>query len=374
MTTVCELNKCNGCMACIDKCPNKCISILDDIFTYNAIKDTEKCISCGQCEGVCPNNTQVEKLKSIDWKQGWAKHEFRSKSSSGGIAAAITEKFIESGGYVASCFFKDGEFVFDITNEKEIAKKFAGSKYVKSNPRGVYKKIQERLRTDKVLFIGLPCQVAALRNFIHNQEKLYTVDLICHGTPSPRILEHFLAECGYNIKEVKNIQFRNNSEFKSEVNGMTKLGKGRDPYLISFLNGINYTENCYSCEYATRDRISDITLGDSWGTELKNEKAAGISLVLIQSEKGKELLRMPDLELKDVVYKKAVNANKQLNHPMILKPKRTIFLKMITDGETVNQATYKTLHKQILKQKIKNILLSMGIVNYQEKYELTVDE
>lgn len=374
MTTVCELNKCNGCMACMDKCPNKCISILDNLYAYNAIKDMKNCISCGQCEEVCPNNTQVEKLISVDWKQGWAEWEVRSKSSSGGIASAITAAFIDNGGYVASCLFKDGEFIFDITNEKEMAKKFAGSKYVKSNPIGVYKKVQDRLRTDKVLFIGLPCQVAALRNFIYNQENLYTIDLICHGTPSPKILEQFLTECGYNIKEVKNLCFRNNVGSKIETNGITKLGKGRDSYLISFLNGINYTENCYSCSYATKDRVSDITLGDSWGTELKNEELNGVSLVLIQSEKGTELLRASNIELKDVDYEKAVKNNQQLNYPSVLKLERESFLKMITDGETVKRATDKTLPKQVLKQKIKGMLICLGLVREQERFKLTISE
>ena len=67
--------------------------------------------------------------------------------------------FIKSGGYVASCLFKNGDFVFEITNDLNEARCFAGSKYVKSNPTGIYKKINERLKTNKVLFIGLPCQV-----------------------------------------------------------------------------------------------------------------------------------------------------------------------------------------------------------------------
>ena len=373
MTTVCELNKCNGCMACIDKCPKKCISISDDLYAYNAVKNMEICINCGQCEKVCPNNTPVEKVKSIYWKQGWAEREIRSKSSSGGVASKIISSFIISGGYVASCLFKDGEFVFDITNDIEVAKKFAGSKYVKSNPVGIYKKIQDRLKTDKVLFIGLPCQVSALKNFIKNQENLYTIDLICHGTPSPKILEQFLTEYGYDIKKLKDISFRNNSDFGIKSKEIKKPEKGRDPYLISFLNSVNYTENCYSCDYATKDRVSDITLGDSWGTELKSEEANGISLILVQSEKGKELLDGASLELKDVDYDKAVKANHQLNHPSVMKPERNIFLKMITDGKTVKQATKKTLPKEVLKQKVKYILVRLG-VEKSLVYQITIVE
>ena len=43
-----------------------------------------------------------------------------------------------------------------------------------------------------MLFIGLPCQVAALNNYIKDKKNLYTVDLICHGSPSPIILEKYI--------------------------------------------------------------------------------------------------------------------------------------------------------------------------------------
>ena len=374
MTTVCKENKCNGCMACIDKCPKNCISIHDNIYAYNAVKNMDVCINCGQCEKVCPNNAKPKLFKSIDWKQGWAERSIRKSASSGGAASAIMKAFIESGGYVASCLFRQGQFVFDIANDPKIVEKFAGSKYVKSNPGGIYKKIQERLKTDKVLFVGLPCQVAGLKNFISNQatkEHLYTIDLICHGTPSPKILEQFLREYGYKLSELKNINFRNKSNFGITSKNISRLEKGRDPYLISFLNSVDYTENCYSCQFATRDRVSDMTLGDSWGTELKNEEGKGISLLLVQSDRGKELLAMSSLELKEVEYEKAVRSNHQLNHASVLKPEREVFLKMITTGSTVKQATNKTLPKEVLKQKVKYMLTRIGLLK-SGGYEMTI--
>lgn len=372
LTTVCETNKCNGCMTCIDKCPKNCISIVDNIYAYNAVKDISTCIDCGQCESVCPNNTPVELRKSITWKQGWAEWNIRKDASSGGAASAIIKSFIEAGGYVASCFFKEGQFLFDITNDAETAKQFTGSKYVKSNPMGIYKKIQERLKTDKVLFIGLPCQVAGLKKFIRNQENLYMIDLICHGTPSPKILEQFLSEYGYELSKLKGIRFRNELNTGDKSINDVLLEKVRDPYLISFLNSINYTENCYSCQFATRDRVSDITLGDSWGSELKSEESNGISLILVQSDKGKELLNVSNLELKDVDYEKAVKANHQLSHSSILKSEREEFLKMITEGKTVKQATNKTLPKEILKQKVKYILRQIHVIKKNEQYQINV--
>ena len=87
---------------------------------------------------------------------------------------------------------------------------------MKSNPKGIYKKIKQLLQSGKkILFIGLPCQVAAVKRFVGKryEEKLYTIDLICHGSPSPMLLERFLNEKGYNIKQIGNIEFRSKTNF-----------------------------------------------------------------------------------------------------------------------------------------------------------------
>lgn len=196
MKTVCDANKCNGCMACLAVCPRKCITIRDDIYNYNAVIDQTACINCNACERVCPNLSVQQKVKPYKWEQGWSYSDARRNAASGGIASEIIRAFISSGGYVASCLFRNGEFVFDITNDLDTAKCFAGSKYVKSNPEGIYERIKDRLKSHKVLFIGLPCQVAALKNYIKAQDNLYTIDLICHGTPSPRVLSYYLKEHG----------------------------------------------------------------------------------------------------------------------------------------------------------------------------------
>ncbi len=40
--TVCEVNKCVGCMACVERCPSNAIQILDSLNAYNAIIDEDK--------------------------------------------------------------------------------------------------------------------------------------------------------------------------------------------------------------------------------------------------------------------------------------------------------------------------------------------
>lgn len=356
--TVCDLNKCNGCMACLEKCHKSAITIRDDWDSFNAFIDEKLCVDCGLCKKVCPNNAKVEKRKPQLWYQGWANDSVRIKSSSGGAASAIIKAFIEHGGYVASCRFINGEFKFIATNDVKEAENFAGSKYVKSNPEGIYKKIDALLKKgEKVLFVGLPCQVAALKKFINCDERLYTIDLICHGTPSPELLKKFLQEIGHPIEKIGNLKFRMNSVWGLNDNGRSLKKIYRiDDYLINFLHAVDYTENCYSCSYAKLERVSDITLGDSWGTDIKKEEKNGISLILCQNKKGKEILDIADLQLKSVDINNAIVHNEQLNRPSRPNPQRDKFFQMLRKGNTFSMSTMKIFPVLRVKEKAKSII------------------
>lgn len=368
MKTVCEKDKCTGCMACIDSCKKSAISIIDDKSSYNAVIDTEKCVDCGACERVCQNVNTVVLNAPIQWTQGWAKDlSVRAKSSSGGFAAAISDAFIGNGGCVASCTLKDGRFCFEIAYEKNELSQFVGSKYVKSNPEGIYRRIRQELRDEKkVLFIGLPCQVAAVKKYIGESltKNLYTIDLICHGTPSPKLLEQFLAQYKLDLHNIENIQFRAKSNFQVNQNFKNITVHGtKDAYTIGFLNGLIYTENCYDCMYATQNRCSDLTLGDSWGSELsKTEQEKGISLAICSSEKGRELLAMADLHLADVDVNNAISNNKQLANPYERPEGRTEFFEGINKGKSFNFMMLRRYPKQYLKQKVKALLIALKLI------------
>lgn len=349
-------------MECIDVCPKNCIRIQDDIHAYNAIKDMSICINCHACENKCPNNCTIEKKPPIFWKQGWANREIRNMSSSGGIGSAVIKSFIESGGYVASCLFEGGDFCFEITNDIAVASKFAGSKYVKSNPKGIYKKILDKLKTNKVLFIGLPCQCAAVKKYTSDNDNLYTIDLICHGTPSPKILDMYLKEKGIELSDVCDVRFRNNNNFELMVDKRSAVPqRTQDLYTFAFLKGLDYTENCYTCNYACLERVSDITLGDSWGTELsEDEQSQGISLVLCQTEKGINLIKESNLFLKDVDLDKAIQANHQLRHPSIIPSNRNAFISNIYYG--FSKTIKKLYPKFYYKQKVKALLIKFKLL------------
>lgn len=365
MRTVCEANKCTGCMACIDSCSKNAIQIQDSLNSYNAVINTELCVSCGKCEKICQNNFPVALQKPQKWLQGWSKDEkIRQGGASGGVAMALAQTFIKAGGTVCSCTFENGKFGFSVIEDVNDLNRFAGSKYVKSNPIGCYKKISELLQNKKkVLFIGLPCQVAAVRKYVGKkmEANLYTVDLICHGTPSPKILDIFLKQYGKELSKAKDIRFRAKGRFQIVYNGNTVIRQGVcDRYMIAFLNSLIYTENCYECKYATRMRVSDITLGDSWGSDITgSEWTRGVSLVLIQSDRGIELINKSNLHLEAVDIEKAVQNNHQLSHPS-LKPKGWgAFYNKLRSGKEFNSLVLKYFYKECIKQEMKNVLIAL---------------
>lgn len=376
MNVVCEMNQCNGCYACVEKCSVNAISILDNLHSINAVIDNNKCMNCGLCRKICPNLKPVLLKPPIDWKQGWTKDvELRNNSSSGGVASALMKAFILSGGYVCTVKQMDGEFKFFLTNNLSDLKGTNGSKYVKSVPKNVYSIIVNLLKNNnKVLFIGLPCQIAGIKKFvgIANSQLLYTVDLICHGSPSLYTLNKFFDNYGDSVNMKHSIIFRLKNNEKTDYKYYSTSGT-MDSYTIAFINGLTYTDNCYNCRYASTNRCSDLSIGDSWGSNISvEEQNKGISLMLIQSSKGKELLNMSNLHMEEVDCSKAIQHNHQLVEPMRIPKRRGMFFKLIERNFSFNKAVLLTLPYYYFKQKLKAVLIEQGVIKVRNGIKFTI--
>ena len=358
--TVCHQNQCAGCMACVDACPCKAISDIDSKKYMNAVINIEKCIKCNACNTVCQQNHPADLRVPKKWLQGWGNDIIRITSSSGGFGQSVMIAALQNSFCIAACKFQNGEFRFDLIEDKSNVSSFIGSKYVKSNPVGIYKKVKNKLKEGKkVLFIGLPCQVSSMRNFVKDHGNLYTIDLICHGTPSVHLFQESMEEYGVVLADLQSIYFRKNDRFAIRSKPKNILPDGvQDCYTRAFLQGICYTENCYRCQYACQQRVGDLTLGDSWGTEMKEELHKGISLILCQNDKGRELLDMVDFHFFPVDKLKSVEMNHQLDHPTPMPKAREKIFKLLDKGIPFNCAVAILYPKDYFKQKIKQILLS----------------
>lgn len=363
---LCDGSSCTGCKACVAACPVGAVRVEHGLLSCVTTIDRAKCISCGRCVRACPQLNPVSRMEPVNFRQGWASSQAeRATSSSGGVCAAISRAFAQTGGKVCSCVLDDGRFTFTIVDRPEYVDQFKGSKYVKSDALPAYSMVKDALRDGfDVLFVGMPCQVAALRRAVGSslEERLYTIDFVCHGTPSVATLERFLSDRGLRLADMESLSFRSKARFgirdTSQLLGVSGVV---DSYLIAFLNGLSYTENCYACPYAGMGRVSDLTVGDSWGTDLKAEMPKGVSLVLCQTEKGQSLIDSAGLELHPVDVANAIANNQQLSVPSARPAARDKFLSNIAMGKTFDRCVRACLPMDCVKQDVKRLLIRLGL-------------
>lgn len=78
---------------------------------------------------------------------------------------------------------------------------FVNSKYTFSFMGNISEDVIDILKNEKPLvFIGLPCQVAAVKKYAEinkvNTDNLFTVDIICHGVPSDLYIKEHVKNIG----------------------------------------------------------------------------------------------------------------------------------------------------------------------------------
>lgn len=182
------------------------------------------------------------------------------------------------------------------------------------------------------------------------------------GSPSSKVLYKFLEDKGIDQNKINSISFRNKNSFGIKVDNNDLATYIPDKYTTAFMEGLCYTENCYTCDFAKQERISDITLGDSWGSSLFEEVKKGISLLLCMSEKGEELVGMIPNILLEVDIVKAVNSNRQLNSPSVKPPKYQKFFELLLNNKSFSQVVFQCCYKTCIKQNIKQMLIKIHVL------------
>lgn len=313
-----ENDNCTGCHACFNVCPVQAITMKADGegFLYPQV-DENQCIQCGLCLNACPVHIKPAVKTEREAYAAYAKDQNEhATSSSGGIFAVLARYVLKIGGYICGAAFDETTTLKHIlTNKEEDLIKLKGTKYVQSEIGDVYSQIRDLLDQGTiVLFSGTPCQVGGLKSFLNKQyDNLLTVDLICHGVPSPAVFRRYLSEIS-GEHTVKRMSFRDKTNGLSDVyltynlsNGETVREKYLDSeYIKGFIQNLTIRPSCFVCKFKGIDRCSDITIGDYWGLndyhpEMITEM--GTSAVIIHSKQGQEFFEAVKEELEYVKSK-----------------------------------------------------------------------
>lgn len=307
MIRITDKSKCCGCTACMNACPVQCIVMRRDRegFDY-PVANPDLCVGCGKCESVCPVlNPLPEVAPLASFAARCVTHV--EDSSSGGIFPALAEKFLDKGGLVYGAAVMEDMIVghVDVRDKSGLAK-LKGSKYVQSDLYAVFEEIRDALAAgEKVMFSGTPCQVAGLHKYLDGkQDGLVTVDVACHGVPSPGLWDKYVAALGRKYGgNVCGVSFRDKTEgwrrygFKvdvlDEAGVRTHLVRNlADPYMALFLQDMTLRPSCYACPSRNGRSGSDLTLADLWNVsevapELDDDR--GTSLVLVNTDAGRQM-------------------------------------------------------------------------------------
>lgn len=303
-----NIKECSGCSACANICPVNAIKMTQDSEGfYKPVIDEDKCIFCGACLNICPvDNNKFSHNEKPKVYAAMADDNIRKISSSGGAFSIIANEILEENGIVCGAAFGDNWRVEHIIvdNKKDLSK-LRKSKYVQSYISDtLYKELKRYLdENKKVLFTGVPCQVAGLLNYLQKDyPNLYTIDLICAYAPSPKVFEMYLKE-NFKDEEIQDINFRDkeNTDWNCSILKLKLKLKLKDnsiidiydkKYMQPYLDRLFKGSQCESCKFKKFPRPGDFTIGDFWKidkfTPNMNDKK-GTSAILLNSTKSEEL-------------------------------------------------------------------------------------
>lgn len=384
-------DNCSGCSLCSLACPHKCISMQADKEGFlQPVIETSICVDCSVCYKVCPckEDFGIERTP-VYYAAAISNKSLLKKSSSGGLFIALASSFIERGGYVCGCVFNDQMAAEHIcTNDIEKVKHMMGSKYVQSNITTCMGNVKALLNDNhKVLFTGTACQVAAVKQYTKDPDNLFCVDILCHGVPSPLYFKKYVdyLQKKHNGRLTK-IEFRNKDKrgwgaehrtyYEIEKGGTVK---GHRPFLPAYFSaffwGINLRESCYHCKFTGINRVSDITIGDFWGSwnYFKKMFTEGISIASINTDKGRELFDSIKCDFnlcEEIPQKDALGSNTNFYHPTVKPVIRDGFYKDL-DKRNYAQLRMRVFFNKAIRRQLMVSLYGLLMPEFVKKFKRT---
>ena len=368
--TITDKSKCCGCGACVQKCPQKAISLSYDKegFKYPVVNNN--CIDCGLCINVChlitPKDLTHYSLEQTQCYGGFNKEDkVLNKSSSGGIFWPLVEYIISINGVVYGAELHDSFEVIHKRGETLSACiPFMKSKYLQSDTLQTYNEVKKDL---------LSCQIAGLYAFLNKDyDNLYTCEVICHGVPSRSAFDKWLIDLEkmHGSKAISMVwrdkikgwepnrityNFSNGTSFTSTSQS--------NLFQRGFLDNLYLRPSCYHCKYAKLPRIADISLADFWGykgklKEINHNK--GLSIILLSSDKGVKLFN----KIKDKLQyqKEDISYVMKCSRHVHIHPVTNVFRKMFfktLSNHTFTYSATKYIYPNLLLRIYRKIIKSL---------------
>lgn len=369
-----EHKKCTGCGLCAENCPKKCIEMLENEegFFYPKVTNQEDCINCDVCNKSCPTNIEINKNKKEYYALQLKETDKLKKCASGGAFSTLALKVISLGGIVCGVSQENKKIKFDfISNEKDL-NKLMGSKYYQCNLSSYVYDYLKKISSDKiVLFSGTPCQTAAIEKKFRKKfkENLITVEIICQGVPSHKVVERYYKE--KELKENKEIVdhiFRSKDKYVGRnylnkyiyTNGEIEYLKGSDDVLTkSFQNQIFLRESCYNCNFTQNNRMSDFTIGDLWNYDLKKDFdfKKGVSVLVANNKRAQLFIKeCKDICLLEEISQESVSKNIPFNKSVKRPISRNISYKLLNRKMNFKTIVNICCLKYNIKSAIKKII------------------
>ncbi len=335
---------CNGCRACEQICPEKCIHMVRDEegFLYPYIMQ-DKCIKCGKCKKICKavELRSAENLK-ICYAARTKNNKICMNSSSGGVFYVFASEVIKKGGVVCGAVYDENYYVYHKFAESiDDLWDMMGSKYAQSDTKNTYEKVRDFLKDGRLcLYSGTPCQIAGLTSYLgYEDEKLICLSIICHGVPSPLVWEKYLdlQKGRYGEAKISKINCRDkywgwrNCSLKIEFMKYTYHEVyTEDLFMQGFIENLYLRPSCYSCRAKGEKQRADIIIGDYWGIEEYHpelDDMRGVSAVIINSQKGKCFFDDVKREFKLVLsrYEDIMKENLVVEYSVDINEKRKEF-------------------------------------------------
>lgn len=339
--------------------------------------DTASCIECHTCEKICPILNEVPSYDSRKAYAAWSNDdEERRTSASGGIAAEMYKLAVDKGFKIVGAVQQEDFSVdHELSDSKVTISAFKNSKYVFSSAYKVFDEIRRELKDNRnILFIGLPCQVAALRKLFRDNENLILVEVVCHGTTPVSYLRQHIDMLSQQTGNVaKRMSFRDPHTYtftftftlynSDNQRFYAKRTKDGDTYQFGYHRAVTYRENCYHCRFAQPERNADITIADYHGLGLvapASYDARNVSLILEHTDKGhdfvNELITEKRITAEERPLEEPFKGEAQLRHPSQKNKYRKMFEEDITKFEgDFEKAILRSQTIYIKDEKLKNI-------------------